>query len=173
MATQAELNWQLAVLPGAVAAWKACAAALPAGSLKLDPLTHAVSAVCEATAETGWGQHEPPGSLNVLGIKHMKGDGWTGKVVGADGTEQNPNGSWTGKQPDMWRVYPTYEACFADQCRILQEPRYRVAMASVTAEGYIQAECETWSTSQAKGTVVTGIFVGHGGTLLAAAKQIP
>jgi flagellum-specific peptidoglycan hydrolase FlgJ len=117
------------------------------------------AAACEAAAETGWGAHMPPNSNNVLGIK--KFNGWTGPVVGAPGTEQNKDGSWSGRQADLWCVFASPQACFAQQVSILKEPRYAKAMAATTVEDYITEECHVWSTGQAKGQVVTRILHAH------------
>lgn len=117
------------------------------------------AAACEAAAETGWGQHIPPNSNNVLGIKAYRG--WRGKTVTADGTEQNGDGTWTGKQSDLWCVFDSPTDCFKEQMLILQEPRYAAAMEALTIEAYIVLECAVWSTAQAKGKLVLEIYEAH------------
>ena len=117
------------------------------------------AAACEAVIETGWGLHTPPSSNNVLGIKAYRG--WTGPVVGASGTEQNPDGTWTGPQSDYWCVFTSPQACFAEQMLILQEPRYASAMAAVTIEMYITLECAVWSTGLTKGQAVLETYNAH------------
>lgn len=117
------------------------------------------AAAAESVVETGWGAHIPANSFNVLGIKAYRG--WTGPIVGATGTEQNTDGSWTGPQADQWCVFPTYAACFAEQMLILQEPRYAAAMEAPTVEAYIVAECAIWSTGQQKGQAVLATLNAH------------
>ncbi len=135
------------------------------------------AAACEAAAESGWGAHLPPNSNNVLGIKAFSG--WTGPVVGAPGTEQNKDGSWTGPQSNLWCVFASPQACFAQQVTILKEPRYAQAMAATTVEAYITAECQIWSSGQAKGQMVTTLLQAHAKDLgvnlatLAAANIAP
>jgi hypothetical protein len=136
----------------------------PPWLLKITPEQYAQCAACEAMAETGWGAHVPNGSLNWLGIKAYKG--WTGPVVGAAGTEQNPDGTWTGPQSDLWCVFPSLEACFAEQLMILQEPRYAAACEATTPMQYIVAECAVWSTGQQKGATAVQIFNSHAQSLL-------
>jgi hypothetical protein len=127
--------------------------------LKISPEQYAECAATEAMIETGWLAHMPPNSNNCLGIKAYKG--WPGAVVGATGTEQNPNGSWTGPQADLWCVFPSLEACFTEQLHILQEPRYAVAADSPTPESYIIAECKIWSTGIMKGQSVLSTYNAH------------
>lgn len=117
------------------------------------------AAAAEAADETGWGQHYPKGSNNVLGIKAFKG--WMGKTVGAYGTEENPDGTFTGPQPDRWCVFASFEDCFAEQMVILQEPRYAAAQVATTVEIYIAAECVVWSTGILKGQAVLEIYRAH------------
>lgn len=117
------------------------------------------AAAAEAAQETGWGEHTPPNSNNVLGIKAYKG--WTGKKVSANGTEQNKDGSWTGPQSDLWCTFPDMSGCFAEQMKILQEPRYAKAMAATTIEDYITEECRVWSTGILKGQAVLSIYHAH------------
>jgi hypothetical protein len=117
------------------------------------------AAACEAAVETGWGEHMPPNSNNVLGIKRY--DGWQGPVVGANGTEQNKDGSWTGPQADQWCVFESPEACFAQQMIILKEPRYAAAMEASTVESYIIEECSIWSTGILKGQAVLQTYNAH------------
>jgi hypothetical protein len=127
--------------------------------LKISQDDYAKAAAAESMVETGWTQHLPPHSLNYLGIKAYKG--WTGPTVGADGTEQLPNGTWTGPQADRWCVFPTAQACFAEQLRVLQEPRYDSACAALTPEAYIVEECAVWSTGLEKGKDVLATFNAH------------
>lgn len=117
------------------------------------------AAACEAMDETAWGKDFPAGSYNVLGIKAYPG--WTGPTVTADGTEQNPNGSWTGPQVDRWCKFESFVDCFKEQMLILAEPRYAAAMEAPTIEEYIVAECAIWSTSQQKGQAVLEIYRAH------------
>lgn len=131
----------------------------PPWSLKIETEQYAAAAACEAAVETGWGAHLPPNSNNVLGIKAYKG--WTGPVVSADGTEQNTDGSWTGPESDLWCVFSSPEACFAEQLMILQEPRYAKAAEAETVMQYIVEECAVWSSSQSKGALVLQIFNSH------------
>src|ERR1700743_2510038 len=70
------------------------------------------AAAAEAAVETGWGVHIPHHSNNVLGIKAYRE--WTGPTVGANGTEQNPDGTWTGPQADQWCVFATPADCFKE-----------------------------------------------------------
>jgi hypothetical protein len=154
MATTQEIAW----LTGSFFAAKLATEGAP-WLLKITPEQYAAAAACEAAAETGWGAHMPPNSNNVLGIKAYRG--WTGKVVTADGTEQNADGSYTGPQSDLWCVFDSIEACFAEQLMILQEPRYAQAAEATTIEAYILAECAVWSTGLQKGQVVTQIYEAH------------
>jgi hypothetical protein len=117
------------------------------------------AAAAEASEETGWGQHMPPKSNNVLGIKVYKG--WIGGMISANGTEQSANGSWSGPQRDLWCIFSSMEDCFREQMKILQEPRYAPAMAATTTEDYITSECRTWSTGLAKGQQVLIIYRAH------------
>jgi len=117
------------------------------------------AAAAESAQETGWGPHTPPNSNNVLGIKAYRG--WTGKKVSANGTEQNPDGNWTGPQKDLWCVFPDLAGCFAEQMKILQEPRYAKAMSASTIEDYIIEECRVWSTGILKGQSVLAIYKAH------------
>lgn len=117
------------------------------------------AAAAESAQETGWGVHMPPDSNNVLGIKAYKG--WAGKKVSADGTEQNTNGTWTGPQADLWCAFACMADCFREQVRILQEPRYALAMSATTIEGYIVEECKVWSTGILKGQSVLAIYHAH------------
>ena len=117
------------------------------------------AAAAEAADETGWGVHIPRGSFNVLGIKAFAG--WLGPVVDASGTEQSANGAWSGPQADRWCMFNSYEACFAEQMRILGEPRYALAMTAATAEVYIAAESHIWSTGILKGQAVLQIWRAH------------
>ncbi len=117
------------------------------------------AAACEAVCETGWGAHTPSGSHNVLGIKAYHG--WTGPTVGAAGTEQNKDGSWTGPQPDRWCVFDSPASCFRQQMLILQEPRYAAAMEAPSIESYIAAECAIWSTGILKGQQVLQTYNAH------------
>lgn len=116
-------------------------------------------AAAEAAMETGWGEHIPKNSNNVLGIKAYKG--WTGPIVYANGTEQSPNGEWTAEQLDGWCVFASPQECFAEQMKILQEPRYAAAMAATTPENYIMAECRVWSTGILKAEGVLTIWRCH------------
>jgi len=127
------------------------------------------AAACEAADESAWGISTPPNSNNVLGIKVFSG--WTGPAVDANGTEQRPDGSWTGPQLDKWCVFPDLEGCFAEQVRILQEPRYAEAMAATAIEDYILKESAVWSTSLAKGRVVLAIYNAHKEALDAALSE--
>ena len=113
----------------------------------------------EAAAESGWGVHVPPNSNNYLGIKAYKG--WMGPAVSANGTEQYADGHWSGPQLDLWCVFPSMAACFAQQMKILQEPRYELAMAATTIEDYIVKECHIWSTGILKGQAVLQIYHAH------------
>lgn len=143
MATQQQLDFLKQAYEAAKSAnhrWPACAAA-------------------EACAETGWGQHMPPNSNNVLGIKVYKG--WKGPAVGANGTEQSTDGKWSGPQADMWCVFSTIADCFREQVKILQEPRYALAMAATSPQSYIVAESHIWSTGLAKGQTVLSIYNAH------------
>lgn len=143
MASPEQLEWLRQAYQAAVAAnhkWPGCAAA-------------------EAAAEAGWGAHTPPRSNNVLGIKAYKG--WSGRVVSANGTEQNQDGSWTGPQSDLWCVFPSMADCFRQQMMILNEPRYAAAMMATDPVAYIIAECQVWSTGQAKGQIVISIWHAH------------
>jgi flagellum-specific peptidoglycan hydrolase FlgJ len=123
-------------------------------------------AAAEAANETGWGAHVPAGSNNELGIKAYHG--WKGSVVGAKGTEQNPDGSWTGPQNDLWAVFPSPEACFAEQWKIITTNRlkdgslrYAKALEAKTPEEYIAAECPIWSTNQQKAQQVLLTYHSH------------
>ena len=98
-------------------------------------------------------------SYNCLGIKVFKG--WTGSSVNANGTEELPDSEWTGPQLDNWCVFPSFEACFAQQVIILQEPRYAAARAATTPEAYIAAECPVWSTNQQKAADVLATYHAH------------
>jgi proteasome lid subunit RPN8/RPN11 len=51
--------------------------------------------------------------------------------------------------------------CFAEQMKILQEPRYAKAMAAATPEDYILEECKVWSTGLQKGQQVLSIYHLH------------
>lgn len=117
------------------------------------------ASACEAMIETGWLQHVPRNSFNVLGIKAYRG--WDGPVVAANGTEQNKDGSWTGPQSDKWCVFPSYAACFEEQMKILQEPRYLAAMEAPTIESYIVTESSIWSTGIEKGKSVLATYNAH------------
>lgn len=154
MATPQQIAW----LTGTFFAAKLATQGAP-WLLKITPEQYAAAATCEAAAETGWGAHLPPNSNNVLGIKAYRG--WTGKVVTADGTEQNADGSYTGPQSDLWCVFNSIEACFTEQIQILQEPRYADAQDALTIDAYILAECSVWSTGQAKGAIVLQIYHAH------------
>lgn len=117
------------------------------------------AAAAESAVETGWGAHIPPKSNNVLGIKAYRG--WMGSAVSATGTEQTKAGDWSGPQLDLWCVFPSMAACFAQQMKILQEPRYELAMAATTIEDYITKECRIWSTGILKGQAVLQIYHAH------------
>lgn len=116
-------------------------------------------AACEAAVETGWGQHIPHGSNNVLGIKAYRG--WTGKTTRAKGTEQAPTGEWSAPEQDSWCVFPTMEDCFREQMKILAETRYQKALAATTPEAYITEECRVWSTGILKGQAVLQVYHAH------------
>lgn len=134
--------------------------------MAITPEKYAACAACEAMAETLWLTEMPPNSRNCLGIK--AGRGYVGKVVQANGTEQNADGSWTTASPDIWRVYEAYAACFYDQIKILHSQKnsdgslaYQAALNAPTPDAYILAECARWSTGQAKGAVVLQIYHAH------------
>jgi hypothetical protein len=140
-------------------------------TLSISPDAYAAAAACEAAIETGWGQHMPADSNNVLGIKNFRG--YTGPVARADGTEQLPGGKWTAPTEDEWGMFKTTEACFVEQLLILREPRYAPAVAASTIEAYIIAECAIWSTGLAKGTSVIQTYHAHKDLLVPAAIQVP
>jgi flagellum-specific peptidoglycan hydrolase FlgJ len=117
------------------------------------------AAVAEAAVETGWGEHYVHQSNNVLGIKAF--GSWKGPKFAAPGTEQNKDGSYTVPASMMWRGYPSFDACFADQMVILHEPRYAAALAASTIQAYILEECAIWSTGQEKGKDVLLTFRSH------------
>lgn len=138
----------------------------------ITPEQYAAAAACEAMAESGWLTEMPPNSRNCLGIK--AGHHYIGQTVRAAGTEENQDGAMTGPQPDDWRVYPAYTACFADQLLILHTQKlsdgslaYQAAITAPTVDSYITAECHVWSTSQSKATTVLQIYHAHASTLLA------
>lgn len=138
--------------------------------LTITPEQYAVCASCEAMEETGWLTEMPPNSFNCLGIKAFRG--YIGKTVQANGTEENSDGTWTGPQPDRWRVYPNYQACFADQLHILHNQRlpngtleYQQALNANNPEAYVLAECAIWSTAHIKGPQVLIIYRSHGNLL--------
>jgi hypothetical protein len=155
MASPAQLQWLASTYQSALRA----ATAYSPWTLGITPQQYAGCAAAEAAVETGWGAHLPPSSDNVLGIKAY--DGWNGPVVGADGTEQARDGSWSGPQLDKWCVFATTDDCFAQQLRILQEARYAGARAAQGPLTYIALECAVWSTGQAKGEIVTQIYQAH------------
>lgn len=127
------------------------------------------AAAAEAWNETGGTTHlllPSPDSFNCLGIK--AGHHYTGKTVRANGTEENADGTFTGPQPDDWRVYASFEECFADQVRILNtQPdgrgglAYAAALGATTVEEYIAAECKVWSTNQEKARDVLLTYSAH------------
>lgn len=148
----------------------AAALAYQPWGLTITPEQYAACAACEAMEETGWLTEMSPNSFNCLGIK--AGRSYIGKTVQANGTEENSDGTWTGPQPDRWRVYPNYQACFADQLHILSTEKnpdgslwYQAALDATTPEAYITVECAKWSTGQAKGEIVLQIYHSHGNIL--------
>lgn len=155
MATSAQLAWLSRIYASALQA----ATAYAPWTLGITPEQYAGCAAAEAAAETGWGEHMPAYSENVLGIKAYKG--WNGRVVAADGTEQNKDGSWTGPQHDLWCGFNSTDDCFSQQLMILQEPDYRVALQAEMPEDYIIRECAIWSTGLQKGQTVSTIYHSH------------
>ena len=147
------------------AAALAAAEAFTPWPLNISPTQYAACAACEAAEETGWGVHLPKGSFNELGIMQM--GQWDGPSVAADGTEQNPDGTWQGPKKDFWCVFPDAQTCFTEQLKILTHPAYVQARAAPSPETYIAAECKVWSTGLAKGQQVTIIYENHGKALAA------
>jgi len=167
MLPQQDLEFLQTMFDAALEAARAYVTPSTPWPLNITMQEYAQCAACESAEETGWGKSLPKGSNNYLGIKATKS--WTGPVVGASGTEQNPDGSWTGPQADLWRVYANPQACFADQLHILATAKnpdgsliYAQALAAETPEDYITAECAKWSTGLAKGQQVTIIYDNHG-----------
>lgn len=155
MASSSQLAFLLAMYKSAQRA----AAVYTPWTLGIKPKQYAACAAAEASEETGWGVDLPPYSENVLGIKVF--DGWKGRSVAADGTEQGKDGSWTGPQHDLWCAFANTDDCFKQQLMILQESRYAVVRQATKPEDYIIRECAIWSTGLQKGSTVTTIYHSH------------
>lgn len=67
--------------------------------------------IAQAINESGWGTSTiAQEGNNLFGAK---GD-YHGKSIDANGTEQNPDGSWTGPQSMQWKDFPSLTAALAD-----------------------------------------------------------
>jgi len=164
--------------------YKAAAAAANAASATPMPAWWPGCAAAEAWCETGGFGAFPEmpmlaggtPSYNCLGIKGFAG--YQGPTVAADGTEALSDGGMSGPQADNWRVYASFEACFADQIAVLHGEknadgtlRYQAALDAATPEEYIAAECAKWSTDPQKAANVLATWRAHQDLLGAEAGE--
>lgn len=93
--------------------------------------------IAQAALESGWGTSRTAAMAhNLFNIKADKS--WTGPVYQMASTEYI-----NGKNvlvPANWRMYPDYDACFADRALFFkQNPRYAACFKETSGEGWAKA----------------------------------